>query len=144
MLVGNAECFGAFLPSGEIIAFNSFRTQPHAIARDIKIGHRLVVLPDYQGLGIGWKFDEWVGEMLHRRGWRYHTTTSHAAMISAFLRSPRWRCLGGTKVARSGNTKHAGLKRQQNDIRRMGTQSFAYCHPAKMADWMDLSGVINT
>ncbi|HEY2510278.1 MAG TPA: GNAT family N-acetyltransferase, partial [Polyangiaceae bacterium] len=61
MLVNQAQCFGAFTAAGECIAFNSIRTLPHPVAKNIKLAHRLVVLPDYQGLGVGWKLNEWTG-----------------------------------------------------------------------------------
>jgi ABC-type arginine transport system ATPase subunit/GNAT superfamily N-acetyltransferase len=76
---------------GRPIAFNSYLHFPHPVAKDIKIGHRLVVLPDYQGLGIGLRFEEWMGQYLHEQGWRYHNVTAHPALIAACLRSPRWK-----------------------------------------------------
>jgi len=135
--VGNAECFGAFTEGGECVAFNSIRTLPHPTAKNIKQGHRLVVLPDYQGLGLGWRFDEWMGEWLHRRGWRYHNTTSHPAMIAAFLRSPRWRTLGRAQSLKTRTTQ-AGIRKQQTQVRRLGTYSFAYQPPVRVPSWLEL------
>ena len=68
-LANSAHCFGAFL-DGQIVAFSAYLHLPHRQTRNIKMGHRLVVLPDYQGWGIGGRFDDWLGQYLYERGFR--------------------------------------------------------------------------
>jgi GNAT superfamily N-acetyltransferase len=84
-----SQCFMA-LHEGRPIAFNAYLHFPHAVNKKIKIGHRLVVLPDYQGMSIGGKFDDWLGEYLHERGFEYHKVISHPALIAYFNRSKHW------------------------------------------------------
>jgi GNAT superfamily N-acetyltransferase len=56
-------------------------------------GHRTVVLPDFQGLGIGNRMVELVAEELYRReGLRYRATTSSPAIVHHRRRHPEmWR-----------------------------------------------------
>ncbi|MEQ8790235.1 MAG: GNAT family N-acetyltransferase [Pirellulaceae bacterium] len=52
---------------------------------------RIVVLPDYQGVGIGARVLDAVAELYRRRGERMNIVTSHPSMIAGLVRSPRWR-----------------------------------------------------
>lgn len=51
---------------------------------------RVVVLPDYQGLGIGMRLVERVCEFEASRGFRTNLTASHPAVIAHCARSIRW------------------------------------------------------
>jgi len=53
--------------------------------------HRLVCLPDFQGIGIGNALSEFVGSMVRAMGRRYYSITSHPAMIGHRGRSSIWR-----------------------------------------------------
>jgi ABC-type Mn2+/Zn2+ transport system ATPase subunit/GNAT superfamily N-acetyltransferase len=53
---------------------------------------RLVTLPDYQGLGIGTRLLEHVGELVLGLGERLGITTSHPSMCRYLNASPRWLC----------------------------------------------------
>jgi len=114
------------LVDGAPVAFNSFLHFPHARTRNIKRGHRLVVLPDWQGLGIGPWFDDWLGEWLHARGFRYHNSTANPTMIRAYSRSPRWQMLGRGARLKSGPNAKAELRKSQRQTRRLSTASFGY------------------
>jgi ABC-type lipoprotein export system ATPase subunit len=59
---------------------------------------RLVVLPDYQGLGIGARLLEHVGDKVLSTGERFGITTSHPSLCEYLHDSPRWLC---TRVKRS-------------------------------------------
>lgn len=52
---------------------------------------RLVTLPDFQGLGIGMKLAESVGEIYRENGFRLNITGSHPAVIAHCRNSPLWR-----------------------------------------------------
>ena len=47
-----AKCYGLY-DNDEIIGFLAVRHMPHPDNDHIKMVHRFVVLPDYQGIGIG-------------------------------------------------------------------------------------------
>lgn len=123
VLHGAAKCFGLFV-ADECVAFNAYIPFPHPHVDDIRMGHRLVVLPDWQGLGIGLKFDNWLGEWLHGHGYRYHKTISHPALIHAYATSPRWRVL--TAQNRPNRTGAKRLHKTSGNLRKLATRSFSY------------------
>ena len=68
--------------------------------------HRLVTLPDYQGLGVGRALLESVAQMESRQR-HIGIVTSHPALIASLHRSPRWHCIRFTPCGRG----HTGLRR---------------------------------
>lgn len=125
-----AVCFGAWIGDTQA-AFTSYLHFPHPRTRNIKMGHRLVVLPDYQGLGIGGRLDDWLGQHLYDQGYRYRNVVSHPAMIRAYSSSPRWRATAkSAKYVQNGRTKQTHMIARGLNPRRLSTQSFEYVPPA--------------
>ena len=85
--------------------------------------HRVVTLPDYQGLGIGARLTETVAKEQRRRGHRVNITTSHPAMIAYCQRSSRWRTVKVSKVGSGMQRK--GAKRFNSSAGR-SVVSFEY------------------
>jgi ABC-type lipoprotein export system ATPase subunit/GNAT superfamily N-acetyltransferase len=110
---------------GEPVAFNAWYRFPHPTARNIMVNHRIVVLPDWQGAGLGMALSEHVGEHLRSQGDRYRITTAHPGLISAMRRSPRWRESKGTN-APSRSRKPKRLVKQHANPRKLATSSFEY------------------
>jgi GNAT superfamily N-acetyltransferase len=54
-------------------------------------GHRTVVLPEYQGLGLGVRLSDAVAEIMVQNGHRYFSKTAHPRMGEYRERSPLWR-----------------------------------------------------
>lgn len=52
--------------------------------------HRLVVLPDYQGIGIGTKFIKAVAEIRIAEGRKVNLTTTTPSLVPALTRDPDW------------------------------------------------------
>ena len=52
--------------------------------------HRLVVLPDYQGIGIGTKFINEVTKHYADEGWNINLTTTTPSLIHALARDKNW------------------------------------------------------
>jgi ABC-type lipoprotein export system ATPase subunit/GNAT superfamily N-acetyltransferase len=75
-------------------------------------GHRTVVLPDYQGLGIGNQMVERVADWLwwtERK--RYRATTSAPGLVKHRLKRPeRWRLASGPANRAPSGNKKLGLK----------------------------------
>jgi len=59
---------------------------------------RIVVLPDYQGIGIGRAVLDATCRMLKGRGHRVNITSSHPAMIASLKRDSAWRCVNYSKT----------------------------------------------
>lgn len=81
---------------------------------------RLVVSPDYQGLGLGLRLLDAVADYeTHARHLaRFSIRTSHPALIAALNRSPRW-----SQGSRSFNAQHKGIARREG--RRLGSHNRA-------------------
>lgn len=63
---------------------------PHPKARHIWRDHRTVVLPDYQGIGLGNAVNERIAATFRAAGLRWRSTTAHPGMIAHRARSPLW------------------------------------------------------
>ena len=123
-----AHCYGLWL-GGECIAFNAHIPFPHPQRKNIRMGHRLVVLPDYQGLGLGLLFDNWLGEHLTGIGYRYHKTITHPGLIHALSKSPRWEALPHNNRPTRGGAKR--LQKTMQSTRKLATRSFRYSPEAQ-------------
>lgn len=89
-----ARCFVGFI-DGRPAAFAALLHQMHpAYKRDrtpTQSLSRLVVHPDYQGLGIGsGAFVEAIGAICESNGYRMHTHPSHPALIGRWSKDSRW------------------------------------------------------
>lgn len=86
----SAKCFVATW-EGVPVAFTSHLALPHAKMKRARREHRTVVLPDFQGVGIGNALSEWLGAHLKAQRLRFRSTTSHPAMIRHRRASPNWK-----------------------------------------------------
>jgi GNAT superfamily N-acetyltransferase len=84
-----AQCFVGFI-NGQPIGFAAAMFFPHPHVKNMWKGHRTVVLPDYQGIGLGNAMSEAVGDYYIDQGFRYTSLTSHPAMIGHRVRSKKW------------------------------------------------------
>lgn len=120
----SAKCFEAFVDDTPV-AFTSYVHFPHAKTKNIKIGHRLVVLPDWQGIGIGGRLDDWLGQYLHDRGFRFHNVVAHPAMIAYYRKSARWKHLRTGRSTLHGKRALFANHYRHTSMQRI-TSSFAY------------------
>ena len=91
VLVGMASCI--YMPSGML---------KYAWRQ-----HRLVILPDYQGLGFGTKVNDYLAEYFIQRGQKYFIRTTHMRMNNHLKKMKEW-C----------PTSHNNLKRRTADVER--------------------------
>lgn len=98
------------MPSGTLV--NAFR------------GHRTVVLPDYQGLGIGVRISDAIGEIYVREGKRYFSKTTHPRMGEYRNKSDKWK-------ATSKNMKKRGSSGANTMLGWEPRTVFSYSHEYK-------------
>lgn len=124
-----ARCFMATW-NGTPVGFASYLHLPGKDKR-LKREHRTVVLPDFQGVGIGNALSEWLGGHVRGLGFRFVSTTSHPAMIRHRLKSAKWRRTSkiGHKNGHSGATKSGTRMKASGSATRI-TGSFEYVGPA--------------
>jgi GNAT superfamily N-acetyltransferase len=84
---------------------------------------RLVVLPEFQGLGIGMRLAEQVAALEAARGNRVTITASHPAIVAACSTSPRWRYLG---IKPTGSTRQVFAGREVASSRGRSVASFEW------------------
>ncbi len=89
--------------------------------------HRIVTLPDYQGVGIGARLLECVCRSEREAGRRINITTSHPAMIGYCKRSSLWRTVRVSRVGKLG-TQLKGGKQIRNSQGR-SVVSFEFLGP---------------
>lgn len=82
--------------------------------------HRLVVLPDYQGIGIGSKFIKEVAKIVTAEGFELNLTTTTPALVGALKKDPQW------ILARFGRAKNT----YQELAKQYGKQ-YKHLHQAK-------------
>src|SRR5205085_5447198 len=95
------HCIGGFI-DGECVAFCSWMHFMHPKIKHTMKGHRLVVLPDWQGLGLAGRIVDWLGQHLWNEGWRFRVTIAHPALIAYCRRSPRWQPVARSKKLQTG------------------------------------------
>lgn len=84
-----------------IAGFISVIHFPHPKVKNMKRVHRLVVLPDYQGIGIGVKMLNEVGNVYKQNKERFTISTSSPSLIQCLKKDINWNC------CRFGRTKEA-------------------------------------
>ncbi len=60
--------------------------------------HRLVVLPDYQGIGIGVRFINEVSKYYIEKGFNMNLTTTTPALVHALARANEWSLVRKSRV----------------------------------------------
>lgn len=83
------------------VGFGSYLTMPTGYVRNAVREHRLVVLPDYQGLGIGIRLSEFIGKYAISQGKRYYARTTHPKLGEYRNASKRWRATSKNRKLRT-------------------------------------------
>lgn len=107
----SSRCFLACW--GDIpVAFYAVISMPSGTIKNAWRGHRLVVLSDYQGLGIGNRLSEWVAELLLAEGKRFFAKTANIKLGEYRNNSIKWKMTNKNKKKR----KSAELKNNYNNL----------------------------
>lgn len=98
-----------------IVGFASAIAFPSGSIKNAWRGHRTVVLPEFQGLGIGVRISDAIGEILTSNGHRYFSKTSSYRMGGYRNNSKKWRPTSKNEKARvdykrGRETKESGHK----------------------------------
>lgn len=90
------------------VAFSANLALPSGSLQNAWKGHRTVVLPDFQGMGLGVRFSEAVGEIFLAEGKRYFTKTAHPRLGEYRESSPKWRGTAHNKKDRKDYYRKGG------------------------------------
>jgi ABC-type lipoprotein export system ATPase subunit/GNAT superfamily N-acetyltransferase len=83
-----------------------FHAAIHSTNRDIHSywrGHRTVILPEFQGMGIGTAFSDAIAELYVSRGLRYFSKTAHPSFGEHREKSELWRPTSTNRQSRKGS-----------------------------------------
>lgn len=117
-------CYGLY-DKDKIVGFCGVLHQPHNKVNNIKRVARIVILPDYQGIGLGTKFLEAVGDIYIKQGYRFSIVTSAKNMIYALRKNANWAMIRYSASKPSNNVKAIDYKR--DSLRnKCKTASFLY------------------
>jgi ABC-type lipoprotein export system ATPase subunit/GNAT superfamily N-acetyltransferase len=84
----------------------AFHAAIHSTNRDIHSywrGHRTVVLPEFQGMGIGTAFSDAIAQIYVDRGLRYFSKTAHPSFGEHREKSSLWRATSTNRKSRKGS-----------------------------------------
>jgi hypothetical protein len=123
----SAQCYVAFVEE-QPAAFAAVISGPGPRGGHFR-EHRVVCLPDFQGVGIGNALSEFVASLYATRK-RYFSRTSHPGMIRHRLRSPNWTCV--SRPAFAPRHSRNGLARRGSSARLAA--SFRFVGPPRAAE----------
>jgi len=92
---------------GVSVAWCSVLHFPHPKVKNMKRIHRIVVKPDYQGIGIGIRFLNEIAEMYKSQKYRIALVTSSPAFIHGLQKCKNW--IMTRKPSRLQNTAKSGV-----------------------------------
>lgn len=100
-----------------IAGFISVLHFPHPKVKNMKKVHRLVILPDYQGIGIGGILLHEIGNLYKLNNQRFNITTSAPSLIHSLKASPKWITTRFSRTkAQSTSTTVGNMKTSVNRI----------------------------
>lgn len=92
--------------NGDLCAYLSILYFCHPSVRNAWRVHRLVTLPDYQGLGIGARLLDWVASQNKKQNRKTLITTSNPAIINSLRKNELWRI---TRCSRESSGSGSGI-----------------------------------
>ena len=109
--------------NGEPVAWCSLLHFPHPIVKNMKRIHRIVVKPDYQGIGVGGKVMSEISKKYKEKGFRISLVTSSQSFVHSLANSKQW--IMTRKPSRLQNTAKSGVLAGSTSDARI-TASFEY------------------
>lgn len=95
------KCYGLYDENDVIIAFIAVIPQPHPKHKRLRRISRLVVLLDYQGIGIGYKFLNAIGQIYVDNNYDITIVTSAKNMVMKMAKENDWRLIRKDKQRKS-------------------------------------------
>lgn len=115
-------CYGLY-DKDNIIGFIGILHQPHPKNSKIKRCSRLVILPDYQGIGLGTKFLNIVAQHYKDKGFDFIIITSAKNMIAALRKSDKWAMTRYSAIKRPSTGKIDKNRKLRTDCKTGGSNT---------------------
>jgi len=104
-----------------LAGFCSILHFPHPKVKNMKKVHRLVILPDFQGIGIGVILLNEVAKIYKRQNFRFSIVTSTPNLVNYFKKSTDWICKSHQR-----GTNHTGIVKNHSTSQNRLIGSFDY------------------
>jgi len=111
----SAKCYVALF-NDKPIAFMAILPFPSGVIQNGYRISRVVVLPDFQGLGIGFKFCNWFAQVYKNDNKTMYIKTSNPALWSVFNNSNDWLFCGETKGEEKAEMMQSKKQKTQGDF----------------------------
>lgn len=108
------------------IGFTAALAFPNAHMSNAWREHRTVVLPDFQGMGMGVRISDAIGALLVDEGKRYFSKTAHPRMGAYRENSPVWK--GTTKNRKARPDYNHDRETKEDGYRRFHAGRLAWSH----------------
>jgi len=109
--------------NGSLAAMVAVLAFPHPKTKNIWREHRIVVLPDYQGIGISRHLTDFIAQRYKDAGNRYICTTSHTVLIMSRKNNPNWIT---TRIGRAAGVSKSKVRQVNVTSHARITASFEY------------------
>lgn len=102
------KCYGLYdKENDEIIGFIGILHTPHPVNKKLKRVSRLVILPDYQGIGLGFKFLTEIAKIYTNKGYDFEIISSARNLIYKLKKDNQWIL---SRIGMMKNSKTAKIK----------------------------------
>jgi len=129
----NSLCFTGYIDNAPA-TFTAVIPFPHPIRPGYR-EHRTVVLPTYQGIGLGSAMSDYIASLFAATTKPYFSRTSHPAMIHHRLHSPHWKLLRPPgMVSKSSPSSLRTTQMSRTLSRPRLTTGFEYTGPPRPQD----------
>jgi ABC-type ATPase involved in cell division len=99
----SAHCWILVNENNTICGFGSVIAFPSRDLRNAWRGHRTVILPDFQGIGLGSRLSDAIAKMFYDNGCRYFSKTAHPKLGDHRERSDLWKPTSTNRVSRKNS-----------------------------------------
>ena len=89
-LASACKCYGLYDEQNKIVGFCAVMPFPHPKVHNIRRCSRLVILPDYQGIGLGVKFLTVVAELYKKEGYDFRIVTTLKIFSKSLVKSGKF------------------------------------------------------
>jgi GNAT superfamily N-acetyltransferase len=103
---------------GQVVGFVATMSYPSGTVQKAFREHRLVIHPDYQGLGLGPRLSEVVAQHYIDNGKRYFSKTSHPRLGGYRDQSVVWKPTSKNHMKRLDGLNHKKINRWEIDPNR--------------------------
>jgi len=123
---------------GVLVGFDSILNMPSGSFKYGFREHRLVVLPDFQGLGFGTKISDFIGNHLISKGYKFFSRTTHLRLGNYRNKSPLWRATGSNQILQKSQVEKQKTRNQGKKYKNLDGNRIAYSHEFVGEDYTNL------